>query len=141
LRRILQLWPSLVILACLFLFAASKFALAPRTIRMRWDYDYKNDPPCASRWNENCTRGFYVFLAGTGGRSQQLFVDNRFDKEHRVVGQGLEATFPVRQFGYLQFCVVAVKQGAMATTAESVPLCSRRVVLPVRLSRRHRRYP
>jgi hypothetical protein len=140
LRRLLQLLPSLVILACLFLFAAWKFALAPRTIRVRWDYDYKNDPPCASRWEENCTSGFHVFLGGPRERSQQLFVDNRFDKEHHVVGEGLDATFQVRQFGYLQICVVAVKQGPMATMTESLPLCSRRLVLPVRLSRR-RSYP
>ena len=110
-----------------------------RSIRMRWDYDYKHDPPCASRWDENCIRGFYIFVGGSGGRTQQSFVDNRFDKNHRVLSEGLEATFQVGQFGYLPVCVVAVKQGPMATTVESVPLCTRRLVLPLRISRERRR--
>ena len=109
--------------------------IAPRSVHMRWNYDYRNDRPCTSRWEEGCIRGFNVFATEKGGRSHQVFVDNRFDKDHRVVGEGLETTLQMGEFGFLQFCVVAVKQGPMATTVESVPVCSRRLVLPLRITR------
>lgn len=134
-RTLQRVLPILAVLAFLFLVVVSRHA-APRTIRMHWDYDYKHDPPCASRWEENCTRGFYVFIGQTAGRSEQSFVDNRFDNNHRVMSEGLETAFQVRKFGYLQFCVVAVKQGAMSTTVESVPLCKRQLVLPLRVTRK-----
>lgn len=137
-RILLRVLPVLILLACVFLLVVSRFAV-PRTIHMGWNYDYTHDPPCASRWADNCTRGFYVFVGGPKERSQQLFVENRFDAGHRVLGEGLEATFQVRQFGYLQFCVVAIKQGSMAITVESVPLCSRRLVLPRRFGRHRTR--
>ena len=113
--------------------------IAPRAVRMRWNYDYRNDRPCISRWDEGCIRGFYVFVAERGGRSQQSFVENRFDKDRRVVGEGLETTLQTGEFGYLQFCVVAIKQGPMATTVESVPICRRRFVLPGGVTRQRTR--
>jgi hypothetical protein len=133
LRRVL---PVSIALIFAFLLIVSRFA-APRSVHLRWDYDYTHDPPCASPWAANCTLGFYVFLGGAKERSQALFVNNRFDAKHQVVSQGLEAEFRLREFGYLQFCVVAVKQGAMGIIVESAPLCSRRLVLPHRIARRH----
>jgi hypothetical protein len=139
LRRFL---PVIFLLACVFLVcvllvAARKLAFAPRRIHVRWDYDYKHDPPCSSRWAPNCIQGFYVFVGGAAERLDGAFVENRFDGSRQVVGRGLETDFQVHEFGYLRFCVVAVKQGPMATTVESAPICRHRWVLPTGITRRH----
>ncbi len=120
---------ALLILAILgiLLFAVLEFA-APRAVRVRWDYDYVHDPPCASVWGYDCVLGFHVFVGSPNDRSQQVFVANRFEAGH--LSKPIETTFPVNRFGYLQFCVVAVKQGQMAVMVESTPMCKKHWVLP-----------
>jgi len=120
---------GLLILAIpgILLFAVLEFA-AQRAVRVSWDYDYAHDPPCASVWDHDCVLGFHVFVGNPNNRSQQVFVANRFDAGH--LSKQLETTFPVNRFGYLRFCVVAVKQGQMAVMVESTPVCMKRWVLP-----------
>ena len=113
----------------ILLFAVLEFA-APRAARVRWDYDYAHDPPCASVWGYDCVLGFHVFVGSPNDRSQQVFVANRFDAGQRLLSKQIEATLRVNRFGYLQFCVVAVKQGQMAVMVESTPVCMKRWVLP-----------
>jgi len=122
---------GLLILAIpgILLFAVLEFA-APRAVRVRWDYDYAHDPPCASVWGYDCVLGFHVFVGSPNDRSQQEFVANRFDVGHHLASKQLETTFHANRFGYLQFCVVAVKQGQMAMMVESTPVCMKRWVLP-----------
>jgi len=124
----------LAALAIVSLLAVLKFS-TPRTVRVRWDYDYAQDPPCTSPAADNCVSGFRVFVGDPTNRSQQLFVANRFDAGHHMMSEGLEATFKVNRFGYLQFCVVAVRKGQIGVTVESPPLCSRRLVLPFGIAR------
>jgi hypothetical protein len=122
---------ALLILAIagILLFAVLEFA-SPRAVRVRWDYDYAHDPPCATVWGYDCVLGFHVFVGSPNNRSQQVFVANRFDAGHHLVSKPIEATFHANRFGYLQFCVVAVKQGQMAVMVESTPVCKKRWVLP-----------
>ena len=116
-------------IAGILLFAVLEFA-TPRTVSVRWDYDYVHDPPCASVSAYDCVLGFHVFVGSPNHRSQQVFVANRFDAGHRLVSKQIETTFHANRFGYLQFCVVAVKQGQMGATVESTPQCMKRWVLP-----------
>ena len=102
----------------------------PRTVSMSWNYDYAHDPPCTPKSTGNCVSGFRVFVGELNDRSQQLFVSDRFDSNHNVVTQRLGASFEVKRFGYLQLCVVAVKNGQIAVTVESTPMCTKRLVLP-----------
>jgi len=118
----------------ILLFAVLGFA-APRAVRVRWNYDYAHDPPCASVWGYDCVLGFHVFVGSPNNRSQQEFVANRFDAGHHLVSKQLETTFHVNRFGYLQFCVVAVKQGQMTVMVESTPVCTKRWVLPFGIAR------
>jgi hypothetical protein len=118
----------------ILLFAVLEFA-APRAVRVRWDYAYVHDPPCASVWGYNCVLGFHVFVGSPNSRSQQVFVANRFDAGQHLVSKQLEATFHANRFGYLQFCVVAVKQGQMVVMVESTPVCIKRWVLPFGIAR------
>ncbi len=124
-----RVWLVLAILVVALLLAAPKFS-APRTVSVRWDYDYAHDPPCTSPSADNCISGFRVFVGDPDKPSQQLFVANRFDAGPHMVSKGLETKFKVNRFGYLQFCVVAVRKGQMGMTVESAPLCRRRLVLP-----------
>jgi len=96
---------------------------------MRWNYDYAHDPPCSSRLTGNCVSGFRVFVGELNHRSQQVFVPNR-DSVRNAATQQLEAALVVKQFGYVQLCVVAVKNSQMAATVESAPTCVKRLVLP-----------
>jgi len=118
----------------ILLFAVLEFA-AQRAVRVSWDYDYAHDPPCASVWDHDCVLGFHVFVGNPNNRSQQVFVANRFDAGHHLVSKQLETTFHVNRFGYLQFCVVAVKQGQMTVMVESTPVCTKRWVLPFGIAR------
>ncbi|MFZ3212870.1 MAG: hypothetical protein WA188_15310 [Terriglobales bacterium] len=122
---------TLLILAIpvILLFAVLKFA-TPRSVIVRWDYDYVHDPPCASVWAYDCVLGFHVFVGSPNNRSQQVFVANRFDAGHHLVSKQIETSFPANRFGYLQFCVAAVKQGQMTVMVESTPQCMKRWVLP-----------
>jgi hypothetical protein len=133
-RGLPRVLPVLIVLACVFVLGVSRFS-APRTVKLRWDYDYSHDPYCSSRWAENCTLGFYVFVGSPAKRFHQVFIENQFDAGHQVLSRGIEAEIKVREFGYLQFCVAAVKQGSMGATVESTPLCSRQLVLPNRFGR------
>jgi len=119
----------LAAVAVVLLLATLKFS-APRTVSMTWDYDYAHNPPCASPSAGNCVSGFRVFVGELSDRSQQLFVSNRFDASHNLVSQRLEATFELKRFGYVQLCVVAVKNAQIGLTVESAPLCMKRLVLP-----------
>jgi len=120
----------LPILALVIVFAILRLS-PPRTIVVNWDYDYAHDPPCSSRVADNCVTGFRVFLGEPGNRFQQLFVPNPVDAGREPRKSRFGATFKVRRFGYLQFCVLAVKEGPSAsTTVESAPICMKRLVLP-----------
>jgi hypothetical protein len=119
----------LAVVAVALLLVVLEFA-PPRTVSMSWSYDYAHDPPCTSRLTGNCVSGFRVFVGELNHRSQQLFVSNRFDSGHNVVSQRVEAAFEVERFGYLQLCVVAVKNGQIGVTVESTPMCMKRLVLP-----------
>lgn len=120
---------TLPILALLLVLAVLKFS-PPRTVVLNWDYNYAHDPPCTSRLADNCVTGFRVFVGEPGNRSQQLFVANPVDAGRNLGNARLGATFKVNRFGYLQFCVLAVKKGLSVSTVESVPMCMRRLVLP-----------
>jgi hypothetical protein len=118
-----------IVVAAVLLLAALEFS-PPRTVSMTWDYDYAHDLPCASPSAGNCITGFRVFVGELNDRSQQQFVSNRFDADRNLVRQRLEADFEVNRFGYLQLCVVAVKNAQIVVTVESAPLCRKRLVLP-----------
>jgi len=111
------------------LLLALKFS-PPRTLSMTWDYDYAHNPPCTAPSAGNCVSGFRVFVGELNHRSQQIFVSNRFDVGRSLVSQQLETNFEVNRFGYLQLCVVAVKNTQIGVTVESAPLCMKRLVLP-----------
>jgi hypothetical protein len=119
---------TLSIAAVLALLALFKFS-PHRTVVLNWDYNYTHDPPCASPSAENCVRGFRVSVGDLSDHSQQLFVANPADAS-RNANQRLETTLKVDRFGYLRFCVLAVKNLRGGITVESVPLCRKRLVLP-----------
>jgi len=121
---------TLPILVLLLVFAMLKLS-PPRTIILNWDYDYAHNPPCSPRLADNCVTGFRVFVGAPDNRSQQLFVANPVDAGRELRNLRLGATFKVRRFGSLQFCVLAVKKGlSTSTTVESAPICMKRLVLP-----------
>lgn len=120
---------TLPILALLLVLAVLKFS-PPRTVVLNWDYNYAHDPPCTSRLADNCVTGFRVFVGEPSNRSQQLFVANPVDAGHNPGNARLGVTFKVNHFGYLQFCVLALKKGMSVSTVESAPICMRRLVLP-----------
>jgi len=59
------------------------------------------------------------------------FVSNRFDQNGQIVSKGISTTVPVHVYGNLKFCVTSVAKDYMGHTAESLPICMNRWVLPL----------
>jgi len=129
-KRLLPVLLGALVVVVVFVLAALRFS-APRSISMSWDYSYAaHDLPCASPSAEDCVTGFRVFVGDRNHRSQQLFIANRPDAGQNRASQQLAANFTVNRFGYLQFCVLAVRNGRGGLTYESIPVCKKRLVLP-----------
>jgi hypothetical protein len=115
-------------------------AFRTRTATLRWDYDYEKNPPCnggaANRNQKSCVLGFKVFLGTPDNRREQQFVPNQFDKNGQIISKSISWSMPLRSYGSVSFCVVAVGAAGSDQTMESSPLCSTQRVLPFGLGRK-----
>jgi hypothetical protein len=111
-------------------------AFRTRTATLTWDYDYEKNPPCnapsaSSGGEKSCVIGFKIFLGPPTSRREQEFIANRFDQSGHIISKKISGTLPVRPYGQVQFCVVAVATAENGGTVESLPLCVVQHVLPL----------
>ncbi len=116
-------------------------AFRTRTATLTWDYDYEKNPPCnlptaSGGAQKSCVTGFKIFLGPPTSRRQQEFLANRFDQKGHIISRKITGTLPVRPYGQVQFCVVAVATAENGGTVESLPLCVVQHVLPFGLGKK-----
>lgn len=131
-KRISAVVALLVLLA---LGLALDAVFGSRTATLEWDYNYVSDPPCndaaAPRLPaKTCVTGFNVFVGTPTKRRNQQFVPNAVGANGRITDKKISLTMPLRSYGNIQFCVVAVGRAPDGQTLESSPLCATRLVLP-----------
>ena len=124
-------WAAVVTISLvLIIFGVAMVQHAPgREVTLRWNYDYAHDPPCAPILSRKCVIGFHVFVGRGGERHQEVFISNVRDLRPSA-STAMQTTMRVRSYGNLQFCVVAIGRDEQGIGVESLPLCTKRIVLP-----------